>query len=63
MEHFCIAFHTSFHFITTFYLVSVIWKMLYPAMYDAKRVKLCFPDPPTPTSRALPLSVRMTLEI
>ena len=37
--------------------------MLYPAMYEARRVRLCFPDPPTPTSKALPLSVRMIREI
>lgn len=46
-----------------FHLVSIIWKMLYPAMNEAKRVKLCFPDPPTPTSSALPLTVRIIREI
>lgn len=28
-------------------------------MNDAKRVKLCFPEPPTPTRRAFPRGVRI----
>ena len=43
--------------------VRVIWKILYPAMKEANLVRLCLPEPPTPTSRALPLSVRMMREI
>ena len=45
------------------YLVSVIWKVLYPAMYDARRVRDCFPEPPTPTNKACPLGVRMMREM
>ena len=40
-------------------LVRVIWKVLYPAMKEASLVRDCFPEPPTPTSRALPRGVRM----
>ena len=32
-------------------------------MKVASRVKLCLPDPPTPTSKALPRGVRMMREI
>ena len=32
-------------------------------MNEARRVRLCFPEPPTPTRRALPQSVRMIREI
>lgn len=45
------------------YLVSVIWKVLYPAMKDARRVSDCLPEPPTPTKRAWPRGVRMMREI
>ena len=34
--------------------VSSMLKHLKPAMKEAKRVRLCFPEPPTPTSIALP---------
>jgi hypothetical protein len=44
-------------------LDNVIWKFLYPAMNEASLVKLCLPDPPTPTSRAWPRGVRITREI
>lgn len=44
-------------------LVSVIWKVWYPAMNDASLVRLCFPEPPTPTSRAFPCGNRRILEI
>lgn len=43
--------------------VSVIWKVWYPAMKDASLVRLCFPEPPTPTSRALPCGVLRMREI
>lgn len=39
--------------------MRVIWKVLYPAMKEASLVRDCFPEPPTPTSRALPRGVRM----
>ena len=45
------------------HLVNVIWKILYPAMKEANRVRLCLPEPPTPTNRAWPRSVRMIREI
>ena len=32
-------------------------------MYEARRVKLCFPEPPTPISIAEPLSERRILDI
>ena len=32
-------------------------------MKDASRVRLCLPDPPTPTNKALPRSVRMRRDI
>mmetsp|Transcript_14093 Transcript_14093/g.33800 ORF Transcript_14093/g.33800 Transcript_14093/m.33800 type:complete len:251 (+) Transcript_14093:3634-4386(+) len=35
-------------------LEMVIWKMKAPEMYAASRVRLCLPEPPTPTSMALP---------
>lgn len=44
-------------------LVRVIWKVWYPAMNEANLVRLCFPDPPTPTSRAFPCGVRRIREI
>lgn len=45
------------------YLVKVIWKLSYPAMYDASLVRLCFPDPPTPTNNAFPCGVRIIRDI
>ena len=39
--------------------VSVISKTPHPAVYAASFERLCFPDPPTPTSNALPWSRRM----
>lgn len=45
------------------HLLSVIWKVWYPAMNDANLVRLCFPDPPTPTSRPFPCGVRRIREI
>lgn len=45
------------------YLVSVIWKVLYPAMKEANLVNDCLPDPPTPTKRAWPLGVLIMREI
>ena len=44
-------------------LVKVIWKVLYPAINDAKRVRDCFPEPPTPTSNALPPGFPMIRDI
>lgn len=44
------------------YRVRVIWKILYPAMNEASLVRLCFPEPPTPTNKALPLGVRIILD-
>lgn len=45
------------------YLVNIIWNVSYPATKDASLVKLCFPEPPTPTKRAFPRGVRITREI
>lgn len=50
--------HTAFC-----YLVKIIWKVSYPAIYDASLVRLCFPDPPTPTNNAFPCGVRMIRDI
>lgn len=36
-------------------LVSSSSKTVIEAMWEASLVKLCFPDPPTPTNSALPL--------
>lgn len=44
------------------YRVRVIWKILYPAMNEASLVKLCLPEPPTPTNKALPPGVRIILD-
>jgi len=44
-------------------LVRVIWKILYPDTKDASLVKDCLPEPPTPTSRALPRGVRIIRKI
>mmetsp|Transcript_12091 Transcript_12091/g.51941 ORF Transcript_12091/g.51941 Transcript_12091/m.51941 type:complete len:253 (+) Transcript_12091:4700-5458(+) len=38
-------------------LLMVIWNVNAPEMYAARRVKDCFPEPPTPTSNALPRSM------
>lgn len=32
-------------------------------MYDASLVRLCFPDPPTPTNNAFPCGVRIIRDI
>lgn len=45
------------------YLVSVIWNVLYPAINEDSLVKLCLPEPPTPTNKAWPLGVLITREI
>ena len=45
------------------HLVSVIWKILYPAIKEASRVRDCLPEPPTPTRRAFPQGVRIIREI
>ena len=45
------------------YLVSVIWNILYPAMKDASLVRLCFPEPPTPTNKAFPRGILIILDI
>ena len=45
------------------YLVRVIWNVLYPAMKEESRVRLCLPEPPTPTASAWPLGVRIIREI
>lgn len=37
--------------------VTVIWKVVAPLMYAAKRARLCLPLPPTPTSSPLPLAI------
>lgn len=44
------------------YRVRVIWKILYPAMNEASLVRLCLPEPPTPTNKALPPGVRIILD-
>lgn len=44
-------------------LVRVIWKVLYPAINEASRVRDCFPDPPTPTNKACPFGVLMMRDI
>ena len=41
-------------------LVSSIWKHFISLMYAAKRVSDCLPEPPTPTSIALPRGWRST---
>ena len=38
-------------------LMMVIWNVNAPEMYAARRVKDCFPEPPTPTSNAQPRSM------
>mmetsp|Transcript_60212 Transcript_60212/g.148103 ORF Transcript_60212/g.148103 Transcript_60212/m.148103 type:complete len:202 (-) Transcript_60212:801-1406(-) len=46
--------------------VSSIWKLLYSAMKADSRVRLCFPEPPSPTSIAFPLGerrIRASLEM
>mmetsp|Transcript_18622 Transcript_18622/g.53031 ORF Transcript_18622/g.53031 Transcript_18622/m.53031 type:complete len:231 (+) Transcript_18622:18289-18981(+) len=43
--------------------VSTIWKGTEPAMYEAKWVRDCLPEPPTPTSIMLPRGMPSTLEI
>lgn len=55
-----IYIHTTL--ICEHYRVRVIWKILYPAMKEANLVRLCLPEPPTPTSRALPPAVRIILD-
>ena len=45
------------------YRVRAIWNVLYPAMKDASLVSDCLPEPPTPTSRALPPGLRMMRDI
>ena len=45
------------------YLVNVIWNIWYPAIKEANLERLCFPDPPTPTSNAFPHDVRIIREI
>ena len=42
---------------------KVIWNVLYPAMNEANFVNDCLPEPPTPTSSAWPLAVRMIRDI
>ena len=42
-------------------LVGWIWKQRTPAMNAAKRVTVCLPEPPTPTSMRLPLGWDNTL--
>mmetsp|Transcript_21766 Transcript_21766/g.45614 ORF Transcript_21766/g.45614 Transcript_21766/m.45614 type:complete len:253 (+) Transcript_21766:2851-3609(+) len=44
-------------------LVRVIWKHMALEMYEANRVKLCFPLPPTPTSSPLPRGISINLLI
>jgi len=39
------------------YLDNVIWKLRYPAINEASFVRDCLPEPPTPTSKALPMGV------
>lgn len=48
--------------VSEYYRVRVIWKMSYPAMNEASLVKLCLPEPPTPTNKALPPGVRIILD-
>jgi hypothetical protein len=48
---------------TPAHLVSVIWNIWYPAIKEASFERLCFPEPPTPTSNAFPQEVRMIREI
>lgn len=45
------------------YLVNVIWNIWYPAIKEANLERLCFPEPPTPTSNAFPHDVRIIREI
>lgn len=45
-----------------YYRVRVIWKKSNEAMNEASLVKLCLPEPPTPTSKALPPGVRIILD-
>ena len=42
------------------YRVSVIWKVLYPAIKDDSLVSDCFPEPPTPTNITFPRGWRIT---
>ena len=42
---------------------SFTWKVLYPAMKVASLVRLCLPDPPTPTSIRFPPGLRITLKL
>lgn len=47
---------------SNYYRVRVIWKKSNEAMKEASLVKLCLPEPPTPTSKALPPGVRIILD-
>lgn len=42
-----------------YYRVRVIWKKSNEAMNEASLVRLCLPEPPTPTNNALPPGVRI----
>ena len=55
--------HSSGELKMLLYLLRVIWNILYPAINDANLVSDCFPEPPTPTNRALPRGVRIILDI
>ena len=44
-------------------LVTAIWNVLYEAIKEANLVKLCFPDPPTPTSIMFPPGFLIALAI
>ena len=43
--------------------VSLIWKTVWPPMKAARRVSDCLPEPPTPTSSALPRGSEMMREM
>lgn len=47
----------------SYVLVTKIWKMSCPLMYDAKRASDCLPEPPTPTRKALPRGLDVMREI
>mmetsp|Transcript_48483 Transcript_48483/g.115379 ORF Transcript_48483/g.115379 Transcript_48483/m.115379 type:complete len:217 (+) Transcript_48483:1366-2016(+) len=47
-------FKSSWNSFTPYPRASSIWKHFISAMYAARRVRLCRPDPPTPTRSALP---------
>ena len=50
---------SSIRFCELYCFVMIDWKKVQPATYAPRRVRVCLPEPPTPTSSAEPRGVRM----